>query len=975
MGKFNRIFNRARLRRERKVNRKASSKTSFPCHSKFILEPFEPRLLLSGDFAPHPAVNLPQDQSQTAIVLFQLGPNSQARDNAGNIEAVPTTPDAQIHVIGPQDAPLIVTSFTPTASGFIAHFNRPVDSTVLSLYDTETEGFGTADVTLVGSISGAVRGSLVLNGTDDEITFIKTGGPLLPDAYTVTLRSASNGFKDTAGGLLDGNNNGTTGDNYIRSFTVAPNTAVVVSVADFTRGPGQSVHLPPSGVGIPVTFSNGAGVQSVDVTLKYNPALLTITSVISGTSLPTGSQIQADLTTPGESHITLTSVTALGSGAAELVRLLGQVPANAPYGAAEIIGIANVTVNGGAIAAIADDGLHVAAYFGDATGNGSYSSLDGQRVLRVAAGLDTGFAPFIKLDPVVITDITGNAAISSLDGTRILQEVVGLNRPEIPPLLATNTAPVANNDAYTMNEDAVLSLSAPGFLSNDTDVNGDALSAWLSVGPTHGTLTLNSNGSFTYSPVGDFNGSDSFTCRVTDGAADSNVAMVAITVNPVNDAPILAAIGNKTVEEGALLTFTASATDVDGDALTFSLLSPPAGATTNPTTGIFNWTPTRTQGPGTYNITVHVTDGVLSDDKSFQITVNDVAASGHLMFNVSFDDPQGTFSAFYPAITSEIIAAGLDWDDFILGNASLEVIVRFNPNIPTETGGSITSNFVGTHGAFNVFEQGAAAEIRTGVDPNAATPDIQITIGTAYLTNELWFDPDPLRRTVPMPTNKTDAVSVFIHELGHAFAFNGFLDPSNGAHSGNFESTYDENVVFDGNNLFFIGPHAEAVYGGPVPLTFGNYAHVGNQSPRPGSDLLSDLMNGVFYLRGTRYDVSSLDFAILQDVGVPVSIPPGFAGVAALPQVTPGINISSESTTMLLFNASHLTVTLSEVPFLTNVNTPSAMNSVPTDNDNRSFLDSNIIDDELSEKLTKSTGKDWLFFTCLANIKHSSAAS
>src|SRR5439155_19439580 len=113
-------FNRARRRRERKVNRKASSKTSLPCHSKFILEPLEPRLLLSGDLAPHPAVNLPQDQSQTAIVLFQLGPNSRARDNAGNIEAVPTTLHAQIHLIGPQDTALIGTSFTPNANDFIA---------------------------------------------------------------------------------------------------------------------------------------------------------------------------------------------------------------------------------------------------------------------------------------------------------------------------------------------------------------------------------------------------------------------------------------------------------------------------------------------------------------------------------------------------------------------------------------------------------------------------------------------------------------------------------------------------------------------------------------------------------------------------------------------------------------------------------------------------------------------------------------
>jgi hypothetical protein len=94
----------------------------------------------------------------------------------------------------------------------------------------------------------------------------------------------------------------------------------------------------------------------------------------------------------------------------------------------------NVFLNGGMRAAVADDALHLAAYPGDTTGNRNYSALDGQRVLRVAAGLDSGFAAYLLVDPVVVADITGNGAISSLDATRILQEVVGLDRPEIPPL-------------------------------------------------------------------------------------------------------------------------------------------------------------------------------------------------------------------------------------------------------------------------------------------------------------------------------------------------------------------------------------------------------------------------------------------------------------------------------------------------------------------------------------------------------------
>jgi hypothetical protein len=134
------------------------------------------------------------------------------------------------------------------------------------------------------------------------------------------------------------------------------------------------------------------------------------------------------------------------------VKLTAAVPAGAPYRASEILHIPNVTINSGAIAAIGDDALHVAAYFGDTTGNGTYSALDAQRVLRVAAALDSGFAPYILIDPVVIGDITGNGAISSLDATRILQSVVGIPTPQIPPLPTIVSAASAGNTIQTATD-------------------------------------------------------------------------------------------------------------------------------------------------------------------------------------------------------------------------------------------------------------------------------------------------------------------------------------------------------------------------------------------------------------------------------------------------------------------------------------------------------------------------------------------
>ncbi|MGB5660599.1 MAG: Ig-like domain-containing protein, partial [Thermoanaerobaculia bacterium] len=105
-------------------------------------------------------------------------------------------------------------------------------------------------------------------------------------------------------------------------------------------------------------------------------------------------------------------------------------------------------------------------------------------------------------------------------------------------VVVSNVAPTAKDDAYGTDEDTTLAVVAPGVLDNDTDPADELTGAVLVSGPSEGDLTLNNNGSFTYTPNVDFNGSDSFTYKTSDGADESNVATVTITVNPVNDAPV-----------------------------------------------------------------------------------------------------------------------------------------------------------------------------------------------------------------------------------------------------------------------------------------------------------------------------------------------------------------------------------------------------------------------------------------------------
>jgi VCBS repeat-containing protein len=128
--------------------------------------------------------------------------------------------------------------------------------------------------------------------------------------------------------------------------------------------------------------------------------------------------------------------------------------------------------------------------------------------------------------------------------------------PPPPPDPTVNIAPVAKDDKYSVNEDGVLSVAVPGVRANDTDKNGDALTVSLVSDVLNGTLTLNANGSFTYTPDPDFNGKDVFTYQVSDGRGGVDTATVTITVNAINDAPVNSVPALQVVNEDDTLVFS-----------------------------------------------------------------------------------------------------------------------------------------------------------------------------------------------------------------------------------------------------------------------------------------------------------------------------------------------------------------------------------------------------------------------------------
>src|SRR5262245_16308262 len=109
-------------------------------------------------------------------------------------------------------------------------------------------------------------------------------------------------------------------------------------------------------------------------------------------------------------------------------------------------------------------------------------------------------------------------------------------------------------------------------------------------------------------------------------------------------------------------------------------------------------------------------------------------------YTVAFNDPAGTFAQYYDQIRSHIQFAGAEWNKHFIngGQGSIDVTVVFDPNLPTADGRSLVAVPVGDDAnGFHIVEQGAAYEVRTGTDPNGDAPDVEITLGTAYLTDEL----------------------------------------------------------------------------------------------------------------------------------------------------------------------------------------------------------------------------------------------
>lgn len=259
--------------------------------------------------------------------------------------------------------------------------------------------------------------------------------------------------------------------------------------------------------------------------------------------------------------------------------------------------------------------------------------------------------------------------------------------------LFINTAPVATLDAtFTVAEDAVLTVGAAhGVLANDSDLNGDALTAVLGQGPTYGVLTLNADGSFTYTANANYNGADSFTYTAHDAYGGvSGVVTVQLGVEAVNDAPVGAADAAGVAEDASILVdVLANDSDIDLDGLSIAALSgakSALGASISLENGqvryvadadgfdqlaagqsvVDSFTYTATDGHGgvTGPITVSITVGEAGDNRSL---------SGALLKANSFTDVGEYDTTYTGGLMADVINGGGGSDRLIggLGKDSL----------------------------------------------------------------------------------------------------------------------------------------------------------------------------------------------------------------------------------------------------------------------------------------------------------------
>jgi hypothetical protein len=364
------------------------------------------------------------------------------------------------------------------------------------LFSDGGDGFDTVDCATgvdAGDVAVAVDWVTYTSGSERTATLDLNGGTALPSASYRLLACGTTSIRDWAGNALDGNGNGTGGDDFQRNFTVSTAVECVVD-ADCDNGlfcdGAENCVASVCVAGTPPNCNDGVGC--------------TVDSCSEGTD--------SCHHTPNDALCD----NGLFCDGAETCNLASDCQPGTPPNCNDGVGCTVDSCNEGTDScnhapndALCDNGLFC----------------DGAETCNLVSDCQPGSDPCPQGE--------------------VCNEVDDICEPGI------NHEPVAVDDAYATDQGVELDVTAPGVLDNDSDPDGDAITAVKVTDPADGSLILNADGSFTYTPDPGFFGVDSFTYKANDTLLDSNIATVTLTVNE----------GDTTPPQVALLDSVASTDD------------------------------------------------------------------------------------------------------------------------------------------------------------------------------------------------------------------------------------------------------------------------------------------------------------------------------------------------------------------------------------------------------------------------------